>query len=101
MSGIGEAKLQIETLDRLQREDHDTLVRVHELTKSISDDVRELKDGTSQRLSAIETDIDLLKKRADSWDLTLRWIKWTIGAVVAMISFIVANLSGLLEVFHR
>lgn len=54
--------------DRLQRNDHDTLIRLETIVKQIADDVKEVKDGTAFRLAAIEGRVSKLEQLAEHYD---------------------------------
>ncbi len=41
-------------LEKLQRFDHDTLIRLEVLVKNVSDDIKEMKDGTARQLANLE-----------------------------------------------
>lgn len=99
---------QIETLDKLQRQDHDSLVRIEEVMKGIALDVRDLKDGTAVRLAEIEmrmkenrTKIDANAAEIDRFKTALNVGKWIVGVQTATISFMLASLSGVIDLFRN
>lgn len=56
---------ELESLDKLQRIDHDTLIRLESKVDSLITDIRDLKDGTSQKLTDHETRIRIMEKMAE------------------------------------
>lgn len=103
-----EVKATIEKLDRLQRQDHDTLIRVEVATNDIRSDIKELKDGVKSTITDHENRLIVLEKAVTAeklkdfdslvlWhrDFVTRW-KFILGissAVGAIVSFIVTFLS--------
>lgn len=99
---------QIDRLDALQREDHDTLIRVEQAVQTIALDVKELKEGTALRIAQLEIgmkdnkkEIDELIKEIDRFKAAVSMGKWIIGFQTATISFILASLSGAVDLFRR
>ena len=56
---------EIESLDKLQRMDHDTLIRLESKVDSLITDIKDLKDGTSQKLTDHETRLRVMEKLAE------------------------------------
>lgn len=56
---------ELESLDKLQRIDHDTLIRLESKVDSLITDIRDLKDGTSQKLTDHETRLRVIEKIAE------------------------------------
>lgn len=92
---------QLENLDRLQRADHDILIEVRTNVSNMASDVREIKDGTTLRITAVETRLDKVEENQVKTQTVLRTLQWVLGAVVASVSFIIATLSGVFHLFGR
>lgn len=56
------AESSLESLDRLQRSDHDTLIRLESKVDTLIVDVKEMKDGTSTKIAALETRVESIEK---------------------------------------
>jgi len=102
--------------DQLQRRDHDLLIRLETLVNSIHVDVKELKDGTAQRLAGLELRTSAIEKIVDQYkpeplvrqieastqwihDFGVRWkfavgLAGLIGGMVVSIIGIVLNYFG-------
>lgn len=91
------AHKQLENLDRLQRADHDILIELRTNITTLVEDVKEIKDGTTRRITANSQRIDTLEDEMLSAYTILRTLKWIIGALVATIAFIIATLSGIFD----
>lgn len=91
---------QIDALDKLQREDHDRLVRVEEVVKAIAIDLKELNEGTSKRLVDVENEVEMLQRRFDTWETSVKTLRWVVGILAAGVMFVIGNISGLWEVFR-
>ena len=91
------AHKQLENLDRLQRADHDILIEVRTHVGTIMSDVKEIRDGTAQRMATLEGRTDALENEVLKATTTLRTIKWFLGGVVVTVSFIIATLSGIFD----
>lgn len=66
---------QIDSLDKMQRVDHDTLVRVEGKLDNLATDMREMKDGIREQLADHETRIrvsEILHGRVDIDSLILK-----------------------------
>lgn len=71
-------KATIEKLDHLQRQDHDTLIRVEVATNDIRSDIKELKDGVKATITDHEVRLVRLEKvvteeRIKAFDALLLW----------------------------
>lgn len=99
---------KLDALDKLQRADHDTLIRVEETVKSIAIDVKELNSGFIQQLAAQKAEIDLntkaigeLKAGFNEYKTTIRVLKWVVGTLVATTAFILSTATGVRALFDR
>lgn len=112
-------KAKLDNLDRLQRADHDTLIRVEGKLDNVGLDIKEMKDGINNRLVIVETKVTGLEKLRDEinpteivkqvkansqWihDFKLTWklilaIGATVGGVVGFILSVLTKLSGFLN----
>lgn len=108
--------IENDNLEKLQRLDHDALIRVEENLKNIGADIKEMKDGTSLtlsdheiRLKSIETIVQVVKPEQSlaefrvlqqQWrdfgnNLRLLQLFW--GALGAAIIFLITQVPNILR----
>lgn len=59
---------QTESLEKIRRSDHDTLIRLESKVDTLVTDVKELKDGTTAKLIQLETRISALEKIGEQYN---------------------------------
>lgn len=69
--------MKIDNLDKIQRADHDTLIRVEAKVDQIVTDIKDLKDGVNAKVSDHEQRINVLERIKDEVNLseTMKSIK--------------------------
>lgn len=92
---------QLADLDKLQRQDHEHLMQVKYLSQTISDDLKELKDGASTRLLQLETEVRDLKQWRRDFSLTWKLIVGIASGVGAVIGFILSLVSNIYNLFGK
>lgn len=87
--------------------DHDLLVRLDTRFTDMALDIKDLKDGTAQRLAAAELKIEenrqeigKAQRRIDNWETTVKVLRWSVGIIGTAVTFIIATLTGLLDLFR-
>lgn len=106
--------------DRIQRTDHDTLIRLETIVTGIARDVKELKEGTAQRLALLESRISDLEKTEEQFpakttaekaianaqwinDFNVRW-KVVVGAasiISSSLTIAIVAIANYLQVFKK
>lgn len=113
------AKAQIQELDKMQREDHDLLIRLESKVDSLIVDVKDMKDGISQRLADHDTRLRAMEKimedvnpnlRVKQHDELWQWrhdfqLTWKIVIGIAafigsLVSFIIYLIFNILKLFR-
>lgn len=84
--------------DRRQNNDHDLLIRVDQKVDALSDDIKELKDGTATRLSHLEDD-HVTRKEFGDHEKRLRFAERYIYGAIAIIGLI--NIIGFAYILDR
>lgn len=84
--------------DRRQNSDHDLLVTLHEQVKQIRTDIKELKDGTSDRLKSLEDD-RVTQKEFQDHEVRLRFIEKYVWGAVGIIGLL--NLIGFAYIIQQ
>lgn len=104
---------------KMQRTDHDTLIRVEALMNGLVSDVKDLKDGTAARLIEHETRLRSLEKIADEYkpgplvnqlmentnnirDMrtsknTVFLVASVVGGIIAFLFMVVSNVLGIIR----
>lgn len=94
------ATIEVETLDKLQRTDHDTLIRLESKVDSLIDDMKEVKDGTALKIANHEIRINDLEKKVRDFLLTWKFIlavSSIAGAIASLIIKLVGSYFGFLK----
>jgi len=106
--------------DSLTTKDHDLLIRLEAKLDQVSIDVKDLKDGTTQRIAILEARMDELEavnteikpkdmaetlRQHDKWiseqKLNIRWSLSIASAIGGLVGFILSQLSGLFELINQ
>ncbi len=58
---------ELDSLDKLQRLDHDTLIRLESKVDSVLTDIKDLKEGTTTKLADHELRLRVLEKLAEQY----------------------------------
>ena len=104
----------VENTQKLQRSDHDLLIRLESKVDQLGLDIKDVKDGTSRRISDLEAKMNLMEKIRDQYDpvklvpmilaheqaihdfkLTSRVFLIIAGGTGALVSWILSNLDKL------
>lgn len=112
------AKDSLLTFDKMQRTDHDTLIRVEAKVDALIADVKEMKDGTNLKLIDHEGRLKSLEKIVDETNPEVRvkqvdeLVQWkhdfsltykviiTIASVIgAMVGFVASLLLDIFKIF--
>ena len=108
MPDTPESRKQLETLDRLQRSDHDALIRIEEAVKGVAGDFKEMKDGIVLQLAEHkltmknnEKKIQEIATEMQTYSTTLRNLKWAGGFILAALTYVIATLNGLFSLFNH
>lgn len=109
---------QLESLEKLQRADHDLLIRLETKVDQIVIDIKEVKDGTKAQLISLDQRVKAMEELRDKlapvelhkmiledhqWihDFNLKWkiilgIAGTIGAIVSFLIYLILNIVNLI-----
>jgi len=95
---MGSYPQHIHMPDRRQNSDHDLLVTLHEQVKQIRVDIKELKDGTSDRLKTLEDDRVTQKEHLDH-ENRIRFIEKYVWGAIGIIGLI--NIIGFAYIISK
>ena len=88
------AKESFTTLDRMQRADHDTLIRVEGKVDGIVTDVKDMKDGVNTKLLDHEARVKILEQQSHDFKTIWKFVvalATTIGTVLGFTLSLAAN----------
>lgn len=109
-------KVELNDLDRLQRMDHDTLIRLEAKVDQVVSDIKEMKDGTTTkmvdhetRIKSLESNVQVIQPETSikqlremvewksNFQFTWRFIvgaSGTVGAIIGALMSIAVNYFG-------
>lgn len=106
--------------DSLTTKDHDLLIRLEAKLDQVSIDVKDLKDGTTHRISLLESRMDKMeaintevkpKEMAEMIQIHDRWIgeqkiniRWTMAiasSIGGLVGFLLSQLSNIINLINK
>lgn len=81
--------------------DHDLLIRLEAKLDQVIVDVKELKDGTTQRIASLELRVGEVENWIRTQKLNFKWVVTIATAIGAVISFVVSQLVSIYELINK